>query len=42
MKSIDFALYIRQFSEKVTISLHTFEDSAFGASEFDTPIEDQK
>ena len=41
-KSSDFASYIRQFSEKVMISLHTFENSAFGASDFDTPIEHQK
>ena len=41
-KSTDFASYICQFSEKVTISLQTFENSAFGASEIDTPIEDQK
>ena len=41
-KSSDFALYIRQFSEKVTISLHTFGNSALGASGIDTPIEDQK
>ena len=27
-------------SEKVMIWLHTFENSAFGASEIDTPIED--
>ena len=31
----------RQFSEKVTISLHTFGNSAVGASGIDTPIEDQ-
>ena len=30
------------FSEIVRSSLHTVENSAFGASEFDTPIEDQK
>ena len=30
------------FSQKVTISLHTIENAAFGASEIDTPIEDQK
>ena len=41
-KSSDFAPYIRQISEKVMISLHTFENLAFGASEFDTPIKDQK
>lgn len=41
-KSNDFVRYIIQFSAKVTISLHTFENSTFGASEMDTPIEDQK
>ena len=41
-KSSDFAGYICQFSEKVRSSLHTFENSAFGASEFDTPIWNQK
>ena len=33
---------MRQISEKVMISLHTFENSAFGASDFDIPIKDQK
>ena len=32
---------MRIFFEKVTISLHTFENSVVGASEIDTPIEDQ-
>ena len=41
-KSNDFARYIRQISEKVTVSLHTFENFRFGASELDTPIEDAK
>ena len=41
-RSNDFAWYICQFSENVKTSLHTFKNSAFGASEFDTPIKDQK
>ena len=41
-KSSDFTWYIRQILQKVTISLHTFENSAFGGLEFDTPIEDEK
>ena len=41
-KSNDFKWYIRQFLEKVMISLHTFENSAFGVSEIGTSIEDQK
>ena len=36
-----FPLGIRQFFEKIMISLHTFENSAVGASEIDTPIKDQ-
>ena len=39
-KNSDFVSYMRQFSGKVTISLHVFENSLFGGSEFDTPIED--
>ena len=42
VKSNVFPWYIRQFCEKVLILLHTFENYAFGASEIDTPIEDQK
>ena len=41
-KSCDFPLYICQFYEKVLILPHTFEKIDFGASEFDTPIEDPK
>ena len=41
-RNCDFPWYIRQFYEKVVILLHTFENYVFGASEFDTPIEDQK
>ena len=36
-----FPVGIRQFFKKVTISLHTFGNSAVGASGIDTPIEDQ-
>ena len=41
-KSNDFACYICQLSEKVMISLYTFENSVFGGPGIDTPIEDQK
>ena len=33
---------MRLLYEKVVILLHTFENSAFGASEFDIPIKDPK
>ena len=36
-----FPLGIHQFSEKISISLHTFENLAVGASEIDTSIDDQ-
>ena len=36
-----FPVRIRQFFKKMTISLHTFENSAVGASKIDTPIKDQ-
>ena len=41
-KNNDFVRYTRQFSEKVTISLHTFENFAFGGPGIDTPSEYQK
>ena len=42
VNSIDFPEYIRQFYEQVVVLQHTFENYAFGTSEIDTPIEDQK